>query len=139
MGQCFFCPRAEHRPFFQAVWVAFPLDQGLQLDSLWSRGDFHFDNSLADHGVSETRARQDRLGSLRVAAVSPVAARSHGPSVCSDLRGSKQLPDLISSGLRCGLACQKQRRKSKNGLWLKVKGTCVAHFTAFISISLCPC
>ena len=32
--------------------MAFSLDQGLQLDSLWSSGDLHFENSLEDHGVS---------------------------------------------------------------------------------------
>ena len=32
--------------------MAFPLDQGLQLDSLWSSGDLYFDSSLQDHGVS---------------------------------------------------------------------------------------
>ena len=32
--------------------MAFLLDQGLQLDSFWSSGDLHFENSLEDHGVS---------------------------------------------------------------------------------------
>ena len=32
--------------------MAFSLDQGLQLDSLWSSGDLHLENSLEDHGVS---------------------------------------------------------------------------------------
>ena len=35
-----------------AVRMAFSLDQGLQLDSLWSSGDLHLENSLEDHGVS---------------------------------------------------------------------------------------
>ena len=37
---------------FQAVRMAFPLDQGLQSDSLWSSGDLFFEDSLEDHGVS---------------------------------------------------------------------------------------
>ena len=32
--------------------MAFPLDQGLRLDSPWSSGDLYFVNSLEDHGVS---------------------------------------------------------------------------------------
>ena len=32
--------------------MAFPLDEGLQLDSLWSSGDLYFENGLEDHGVS---------------------------------------------------------------------------------------
>ena len=32
--------------------MAFPLDQGLLLDSLWSSGDLYFEKSLEDHGVS---------------------------------------------------------------------------------------
>ena len=32
--------------------MAFPLDQGLQLDSLWSSGDLYFENSHEDHRVS---------------------------------------------------------------------------------------
>ena len=32
--------------------MAFPLEQGLQLDSLWSSSDIYLDKSLEDHGVS---------------------------------------------------------------------------------------
>ena len=32
--------------------MAFSLDQGLQLDSLWFSGDLNLENSLEDHGVS---------------------------------------------------------------------------------------
>ena len=32
--------------------MAFPFDQELRLDSLWSSGDLHFENSLEEHGVS---------------------------------------------------------------------------------------
>ena len=32
--------------------MAFSLDQGLQLDSLWSGGDPYLENSLEDHQVS---------------------------------------------------------------------------------------
>ena len=53
VGRCFcLVARGALSLLFQAVWMAFPLDQGLQLDSLWSSGDLHFDNSLADHVVS---------------------------------------------------------------------------------------
>ena len=41
--------------------MAFPLDEGLQLDSLWSSSDLYFENGLEDHVVSgQLRARQNR-------------------------------------------------------------------------------
>ena len=53
VGPCFVCvPLRCAAPFFKAVRMAFPLDQGLQLDSLWSSVDLYFEDSLEDHGVS---------------------------------------------------------------------------------------
>ena len=49
-----FClvPRFAPPLLFQAVRMACPFDQGLQLDSQWSSGDLYFEISLEDHGVS---------------------------------------------------------------------------------------
>ena len=70
----------------------FPLDQGLQLDSLWSSGDLDVGNSVEDHGVSgQLVARQDRL------LAAAVAARSHGPSVAGRREGVSILGDIAPS------------------------------------------
>ena len=82
VGRCFcLAPRGAVPLLFQAVRMAFPLDQGLQLDRLRSSGDLYFENSLEDHGFSGPWKSPSGRGVARCSSLSRLVVCSTGVRV----------------------------------------------------------